>query len=103
HQLVDASAMLSQYIWFGLVSGPAPAFRSTLRRDELPPGVIALEGFSEILAAYYKEQKIGALWRELQPLYNSQIDRLHESVSQIVFVATNYLRAMSHQASQRNL
>src|SRR2546430_4781237 len=81
HQLVDASAMLSQYIWFGLVSGPAPAFRSTLRRDELPPEVIALEGFSEILAAYHKEQKIGGLWRELQPIYNREIDHLHDSVS----------------------
>jgi len=37
HQLADAGAMLSQYIWFGLVSGPAPKFELTLRRDELPP------------------------------------------------------------------
>src|SRR5256885_300783 len=102
HQLVDASAMLSQYIWFGLVSGPAPAFRLTLRHDELPPEVIALEGFSEILAAYHKEQKIGPLWRELQPLYNREIDRLHESVSQIVFVATNYLREMIDAANPRS-
>jgi len=102
HQLMDASAMLSQYIWFGLVSGPAPAFRLTLRRDELPPEVLALEGFSEILAAYYKEQKIGPLWREVQPLYNREIDRLHESVSQIVFVATNYLRELINPASPRS-
>jgi tetratricopeptide (TPR) repeat protein len=101
HQLADAGAMLSQYIWFGLVSGPAPGFQPTLRRDELPPEVIALEGFSEILAAYYKEQNIRALWRELQPIYNREIDRLHDSVSQIVFVATNYLREMVNSASQR--
>jgi hypothetical protein len=102
HQLADASAMLSQYIWFGLVSGPAPAFRLTLRRDELPPEVLALEGFSEILAAYYKEQRIGPLWRELQPIYNREIDRLHDSVSQIIFVATNYLREIINPASQRS-
>ena len=102
HQLADASAMLSQYIWFGLVSGPAPAFRLTLRRDELPPEVLALEGFSEILAAYYKEQKIGPLWRELQPIYNREIDHLHDSVSQIIFVATNYLRELINPASPRS-
>ena len=101
HQLMDASAMLSQYIWFGLVSGPAPAFRLTLRRDELPPEVLALEGFSEILAAYYKEQKIGPLWRELQPIYNREIDHLHDSVSQIIFVATNYLRELMNPAGPR--
>src|SRR6266851_10156976 len=101
HQLADEGAMLSQYVWFGLVSGPAPKFVLTLRRDELPPEVIALEGFSEILAAYYQEQKIGPLWRELQPLYNREIERLHDSVSQIVFVATNYLREMMNNANPR--
>jgi len=101
HQLIDEGAMLSQYIWFGLVSGPAPKFELTLRRDELPPEVIALEGFSEILAAYYQEQKIGRLWRELQPLYNREIERLHDSVSQIVFVATNYLREMINNSNPR--
>jgi AcrR family transcriptional regulator len=101
HQLADEGAMLSQYVWFGLVSGPAPKFELTLRRDELPPEVIALEGFSEILSSYYQEQKIGRLWRELQPLYNREIERLHDSVSQIVFVATNYLRELMNNANPR--
>jgi len=101
HQLADEGAMLSQYIWFGLVSGTAPKFELTLRRDELPPEVIALEGFSEILSAYYQEQKIGRLWRELQPLYNRDIERLHDSVSQIVFVATNYLREIMDNSNSR--
>jgi tetratricopeptide (TPR) repeat protein len=101
HQLADEGTMLSQYIWFGLVSGPSPKFQLTLRRDELPPEVIALEGFSEILAAYYQEQKIGRIWRELQPLYNTGIEHLHDSVSQIVFVVTNYLREIMNPSSPR--
>jgi tetratricopeptide (TPR) repeat protein len=101
HQLADEGAMLSQYIWFGLVSGAAPKFTLTLRRDELPPEVIALEGFSEILSAYYQEQKIGRVWRELQPLYKRDIERLHDSVSQIVFVATNYLREIMNNSNPR--
>src|ERR1700676_791692 len=101
HELMDAGAMLSQYIWFGLVSGPSPKFTPTLRRDELPPEVIALEGFSEILSAYYQEQKIGQLWRQVQPLYNREIEQLHDSVSQIVFVATAYLREIMNPANPR--
>src|SRR5436309_12232711 len=53
HELRDPGATLSRYLWFGLVSGPAPAFQSILRRDELPPDVIALLGFSELLSTYY--------------------------------------------------
>src|SRR5467141_1274237 len=92
HELRDPGATLSRYLWFGLVSGPAPAFQPVLRRDELPPEVIALEGFSEILSNYYEEQKIGQLWRQVQPIYDREVVRLHDPVSQIVFVSTAYLR-----------
>jgi hypothetical protein len=101
HELADAGAMLSQYIWFGLVSGPAPKFTPTLRRDELPPEVITLEGFSEILSAYYVEQHIGRLWVQVQPVYNHEIDQIHYAISQIVFVATNYLRELSSPGDPR--
>jgi tetratricopeptide (TPR) repeat protein len=101
HALADSGAMLSQYIWFALVAGPSPNFALTLRRDELPPEVISLEGFNEVLSAYYKEQKIGYLWRSMQPVYNREIDELHEAVSQIIFVATNYLRELSNPANPR--
>lgn len=92
HEIRDAAEMLSRYVWFGIVSGPAPKFQPVLRRDELPPDVLTLEGFSDILSAYYTEQKIGQLWRQVQPLYNQEIERLHDPISQIVFVASTYLR-----------
>jgi hypothetical protein len=101
HQLADPGATLSRFIWFGLVAGPAPKFQSTLRRDELPPEVIALEGFSEVLSNYYKEQKIGQLWRQVQPVYSGEIERLHEAVSQIVFLSSGYLREMMDPANMR--
>jgi tetratricopeptide (TPR) repeat protein len=92
HDLQDASVVLSRYVWFGLVSGPAPKFEPIMRRDELPPEVLALEGFTELLANYYKEQKIGTIWRSVQPIYNQEIERLHDPISSVVTVATAYLR-----------
>src|SRR6201997_1936342 len=92
HELRDPGATLSRYLWFGLVSGPAPAFQPILRRDELPPEVIALLGFSELLSSYYQEQKIGDLWRQVQPIYNREIQRLQEPLTQIVFTTTGYVR-----------
>src|ERR1700675_1129793 len=52
HVVRDAGATLSRYIWFGLLSGPAPKFLITLRRDDMPTEVLALDGFSEILSNY---------------------------------------------------
>jgi len=101
HQFRDPAAMLSRFVWFGLVSGPAPKFQPVLRRDELPPEVLDLEGFSEILSNYYSEQKIGALWRGVQPLYEREIARLHDPVSQILFESSTYLRAVVDPAMPR--
>jgi hypothetical protein len=101
HELSDAGAMLSRYIWFGLVSGPAPKFDATLRRDELPPEVIALEGFQEILSNYYKEQKIGELWRQVQSVHAREIEQMHEALSQVVFIATGYLRQILDPTNPR--
>ena len=92
HELSDPGATLSRYLWFGLVSGPAPDFQPILRRDELPPEVIALFGFNELLSAYYKEQKIGQLWRDVQPIYSREIERLHDPLTQVVYTSNGYLR-----------
>jgi hypothetical protein len=101
HDSADPGAALSRYLWFGLVAGPAPAFRPTMRREDLPPEVLALEGFSELLSKYYQEQNIGQLWRQMQPAYNREIERIHEAVSQIVFVSGGYLRAMARPSDPR--
>ncbi len=101
HELRDPGATLSRYLWFGLVSGPAPAFQPVLRRDELPPEIVALEGFSEILSNYYQEQKIGQLWRQVQPIYSREVERLHGPVSQVVFVASGYLREILEPSGPR--
>ena len=101
HDSADPGAALSRYLWFGLVAGPAPDFKPTMRREDLPPEVLALEGFNELLSKYYQEQNIHQLWRQMQPTYNSEIERMHEAVSQIVFVATGYLRAMAQPSEQR--
>jgi tetratricopeptide (TPR) repeat protein len=92
HQLRDPGAMLSRYVWFGLVAGTAPRFEPVLKREELPPDMLALEGFSEILSNYYTEQNIGQMWKQVQPEYDREIERLHDPVSQIVLVSTSYLR-----------
>jgi hypothetical protein len=101
HEVRDSGATLSRYIWFGLLSGPAPKFQITLRRDDMPTEVLALDGFSEILSNYYQEQKIGRLWRDLQPIYNREIDKVHDPVSQIVFVTTGYLRELQDATTDR--
>src|SRR5260370_5501174 len=53
HELRDPGATLSRYLWFGLVSGPAPGFQAVLRRGELPPAVKTHLGFCQISFSFF--------------------------------------------------
>jgi tetratricopeptide (TPR) repeat protein len=101
HELADPAATLSPYVWFALVAGPPPGFAPVLRPEEMPPEAVALEGFSEILAHYYNEQNIGALWRSEQPAYEREIEQLHDPVAQVVLLAKAYVRAIEDPADPR--
>src|SRR5260370_2345034 len=101
HQLADPGATLSRYIWFAVVVGPAPKFAYILRHDDLPPEVLAIEDFNDLLANYYAEQRIGELWQKVQPVYNQEIAMLHEPITEVVTQATGYLREMIRPSSPR--
>jgi len=101
HELSDSGATLSQFIWFGLLSGPAPHFRVTLQREDQPTELLALQGFSELLANYYQEQHIGQLWRDLQPIYAEEIEKAHDPVSEIVYRTMGYLRQLQVPSTER--
>ena len=101
HQFRNPAAMLSRYVWFALVAGPAPRFQPVLRRDQLPPEVLDLEGFSELLANYYAEQKIRSVWLQVQPLYDKEIERLHDPVTNVLFVASTYTRQVVDTSKPR--
>jgi hypothetical protein len=101
HQLADPSATLSRFISFAMVAGAPPKFAYTLSHDELPPDVLPIEGFNDVLAAFYEEAQIHELWRSAQPEYERQIALLSPPVSRIVFVTSSYLRELIQAKSQR--
>jgi tetratricopeptide (TPR) repeat protein len=90
----DPAATLSRYVAFALASGPPPKFEAVVRREELPPEVIALEGFGQLLEAFYHEAGIESLWRERQARYEQDRRPLHDAVGRIVFSGTGYLREL---------
>ncbi len=95
------SATLSRYISFALVVGPPPKFNYLLRREELPPDVLAIDGFTEVLVNFYREAQIDQLWAQVGPEYDREIARIHEPVSQIVLTSTSYLRELLKSSSPR--
>jgi hypothetical protein len=94
HSADDPAATLSRYVTFALVAGPPPNFELTLRREELPPDVLALDGFREVLAKFYQEAQMETLWRQVQPRYEQSKALLTSPLGEILLVSTSYLREL---------
>lgn len=101
HELADSGATLSRYVSFALVVGPPPKFNYRLSHDDLPPDVLAIEGFNDMLANFYREAQIDRLWKQVRPEYEREIERLHAPVAQLVLTSTAYLRELLKPTSPR--
>ncbi len=102
HALGDSGANFSRFVSFALVVGPPPDFQFELRRDDLPPEALTLEGFNPILSNFYSEAKIDDVWKFYQPEYERAVESLRSPVSDLVFTITNYLREILRPNSGRS-
>ncbi len=92
HALADAGATFSRFVSFALAAGPPPKFEFEMRREDLPPDALALEGFNEVLANFYREEQLDQLWQHYQPDYERGVEFYTAPVSEIAFTLTSYLR-----------
>ncbi len=90
----DPAVTLSGYISFALSVGRAPKFEYLVKREALPPDVLPLDGFNEVLAAFYEEAQIGRLWEQVRGSYEGEVRRLERPVSQIMLTTSGYLREL---------
>ncbi len=101
HKLADSGETLSRYISLVLVTGPPPKFPWLIDRDLFPPDVLAVESFHDILANFYDEAKLDALWWTVAPDYERERQRAESPVRQIVFMTSAYLREIIRQDADR--
>jgi tetratricopeptide (TPR) repeat protein len=102
HALGDSGATFSRFVSFALVAGPPPDFPFELRRDDLPPEALSLDGFNPILANFYSEAKLDELWKFYQPDYQSGVESLRAPVSNLIFKVSNYLREIIRPMNSRS-
>ena len=94
HELAESGDTLARYVSFALVVGPAPNFEFNVPHEQLPPDVLTLEGFNEVLAAYYREAGIEQLWSQVEPYYAREGKSLEREVADNVYISAGYLRAI---------
>ncbi|MGH9864450.1 MAG: tetratricopeptide repeat protein, partial [Candidatus Acidiferrales bacterium] len=80
------------FLSFALVVGPPPRFRYLISHDEIPPAVLSIDGFGEILSKLYVEAHLDREWASVEPEVDREVARLTSPVRQVVFQSTAYLR-----------
>ena len=101
HLLADPGENLSRYITFSLVIGPPPDFEFEVNHEFLPPDVLSIDGFQQILAAFYQEARLDLEWEKVQPEYARAAATYQPPVRKIVFVTNGYLRELVKSSRDR--
>jgi tetratricopeptide (TPR) repeat protein len=101
HELADRGATLARYVSYGLVMGPPPRFDLALSHEDVPPDAVALEGFSEVLAAWYQEAHIAELYQRAEPAYEREARKLEHTLSRITLLETGYIREILQPSRDR--
>lgn len=92
HALANPGETLSRYITFALVAGPPPQFQFLYDRDLLPPDVLTIEPFQDVLGNFYREAHLASRWSVVEPEYE-RIQGVYDApVRRIVTVTNGYLR-----------
>ncbi len=94
HVLASPTDTLTPYMTFALVADPPPTFQLPANRDLLPPSVLTIDGFQEIISDFYKEARLDARWARIQPEAEPTIVDFRSALRRIVTVSDAYLREL---------
>jgi tetratricopeptide (TPR) repeat protein len=92
HKQKTAAGDLSQYVSYALSTDGPPDFKTRFRQNEIPPDVLALEGFGDLMKRFHKDANLDSLWQQSQPAFDHAISKYHEPVSRAVLEVNGYLR-----------
>ena len=92
HHRKNWDAELSQYISFALTIEGPPDFRQRLAGAEIPLDARELDGFDQLLPAFYREANIADLWKRSQPAFDQMIGAYHAGVNKALLECNAYLR-----------
>lgn len=102
HVMADSGETLSRFMAFALAAGSPPAFKFELPQDQLPPDVLALQEFQQVLADFYQEAHLDLRWRQVAKEYEYATLEYGLPVNNIVTLTNAYLREVAKPSKGRS-
>jgi tetratricopeptide (TPR) repeat protein len=82
----------TRLISFGLVIEGPPDFAFRYREVDLPSDAQSLIGLNPLIAEFYRDAHLQALWEKYKPVYSQQEAIYQESIAQVMLLVNGYLR-----------
>lgn len=102
HELANPSETLSRYVAFALVAGPPPDFQFLYDRDVLPPDVLTIENFQDLLGNFYREAHLATRWSIVEPEYERAQGIYTSPLRRIVTTTNGYLKEVLRASRGRS-
>jgi len=92
HRQADAGLDLAQYVSLALNLGSPPKFATLISDADIPPDAANVRGLAPLLATYYEQENLHAIWQAHQPGYEQMVAQFHDTVSKMILATEVYLK-----------
>ena len=92
HRLTGGVRDVSQYISLALYLTPPPELEVTADLPEMPPDATQVAEFAPVLRDFAAAADLNGIWLTTHRSYDEEIDKLHDSLSQMIVNVNLYLK-----------
>lgn len=92
HRLSSASLDLAQYVSLALYLTPPPELAPSVELPGLPPDSTQIVEILPLLRAFAKTAGLHVIWAENRALYEEQVNKLHDPLTQMILSTNIYLK-----------
>lgn len=92
HRMTGSEKDISQYISLALYLTPPPELETTVELPEMPPDSTQVVEILPLLRDFVASVDLHGIWLTLHHIYDEEIDRLHDPLSQMIVSTNVYLK-----------
>ena len=80
------------YVSLALLLSNPPAFKLTVKQEEIPPDARRLLGFEQLVQEFYQKASIESLWQRYQSSYSEELEAYRPVLSRMIEQTLQYFR-----------
>jgi tetratricopeptide (TPR) repeat protein len=99
----EESGKQNKYVSLALLLKGPPQFALQAKPAEMPPDVLPLVGFENLLEELWKEGELAALWEQVRPEYAREAEACRPLLRSMIIETLGYMRMEARVALDREL